>query len=86
MDKHIEVFLVEHMHVVDGEESIKTIGIYSSRAAAEEAVERLRLQPGFRDTPQGFTIDPYWLDQDSWQEGYVTLSGSRADEPGNDQG
>jgi hypothetical protein len=77
MDAHTEVFLVEHVHVLeDGEESVKTIGIYSSREAAQQAVDRSRLQPGFRDTPEAFTIDPYWLDQDCWQDGYVTVGGA----------
>ena len=74
MDPHTEVFLVQHAHSLEGgEEEVKTIGIYSTREAAEQAVERLRLQPGFRDTPAGFTVDLYWLDQDGWEEGYVTI-------------
>ena len=77
MEPQVEVFLVEHVHVLeDGEESVKTVGIYSSRQAAQLAVERLCLQPGFRDAPKGFTIDLYWVDQDCWQEGYVTVAGS----------
>jgi hypothetical protein len=72
-----DVFLVQHVHVLeDREEDVKTIGIYSTREAAERAVERLKLQPGFRDTPEGFTIDMYRLDQDHWEEGYVTLGDS----------
>jgi len=72
-----EVFLVEHVHVLDGgEESIKTIGIYSTREKAQQAVERLRLRPGFCDAPDGFSIDLYWVDQDGWEDGYVTLPGS----------
>jgi hypothetical protein len=69
-----EVFLLEHVHVLDdGEESVKTIGIYSTREKAQQAVERLGLQPGFRDAPDGFVIDLYWVDQDCWEDGYVTL-------------
>jgi hypothetical protein len=71
-----EVFLVEHVHVLeDSEEDVKIIGVYSSREAAQQAVERLRLQPGFRDAPEGFTIDPYRVDQDCWQDGYITVHG-----------
>ena len=78
MDAHTEVFLVEHVHTLDdGEEDVKVIGIPSTREAAAHAVERLRLQPGFRDAPEGFTIDLYWLDQDGWAEGYVTVSKPR---------
>ena len=72
-----EVFLVEHVHTLqDGEENVKAIGIYSTRQAAEEAVRRSRLLPGFRDAPEGFTIDLYLLDQDGWAEGYVTVGGT----------
>jgi hypothetical protein len=73
-----DVFLVEHTHVLDdGEESVKTIGIYSTREKAEQAIERLRLRPGFCDAPDGFVIDLYWVDQDGWEGGYVTLTGSQ---------
>ena len=78
------VFLLEHLHVLGpGEEDVKALGIYSSREAAMAAVERFRKLPGFCDTPQmadhskpgpaeGFNIDEYKLDQDSWSEGYET--------------
>jgi hypothetical protein len=60
----MDLFVVEHLHVQDdGEESLKLIGVYSSNENAGKAVERLRLQPGFCDTPDGFTIDPYTLDE-----------------------
>jgi hypothetical protein len=85
MAPQVEAFLVEHVHVLeDGEESVKTIGIYSTRRAAQLAVERLCLQPGFRDTPEGFNIDLYWLDQDCWQDGYTTVTGSGASETGHE--
>ena len=79
------VFLPEHLHVMnDGEESVKTLGIYSSRDAALAAVERFRVLPGLRDIPnmadhdkpgpaEGFCIDEYKINQDSWTEGYVTV-------------
>lgn len=71
-----EIFLVQHVHTLeDGEEDVKTIGIYSTRETAERAVERLRLRPGFRDTPDGFSIDLFWVDQDCWEDGYVTVHG-----------
>ncbi len=74
MNEHVEVFLVEHAHVQeDEEECVKLIGIYSSREAAEQAVARARLRPGFREAPNGFTIDRHWLDQDNWEQGYATV-------------
>ena len=55
----------------DGER--KSIGIYSSRARAEAAVERLKKQPGFRDWPNGFRVFEQWLDHDHWEEGYINF-------------
>jgi hypothetical protein len=79
------VFLVQHLHILpQGEEDVKIIGVYSSRQAAIEAIERLRSQPGFMENPkqvnplvddgkEGFYIDEYPLDKDHWTEGYVTV-------------
>ncbi len=80
-----QVFLVEHVHTFDGgEEDIKTIGVYSSRDSALKAVERLRVQKGFSEEPNGFCIDLYILDQDSWTTGYVTtLRESLTDQEGS---
>jgi hypothetical protein len=70
----MDLFIVEHLHIQhDGEESVKSIGVYSSKEAAEKAVERLRVQPGFCDAPDGFTIDRYTLDKDHWSDGYFTV-------------
>jgi hypothetical protein len=79
------VFLVQHLHILpQGEEDVKIIGVYSSRQAATEAIERLRSQPGFTEHPkqvnplvdddkEGFYIDEYLLDKDHWTEGYVMV-------------
>ena len=81
------VFLVEHLHLLShGEEDIKRIGVYTSRALAVAATERLAKQPGFCDFPtvvdpavsvsnaQGFYISETVLDLDYWSEGYVTTT------------
>jgi len=78
------VFVLQHLHLHShGEEDVKLIGVYSSRAAAIAAVTRLKGQPGFCDLPnivspsdeddQGFHIDEYVIDLDYWPEGYVTV-------------
>jgi hypothetical protein len=70
----VDVFVVQHVRILgDGEEDVKLIGVYSNRDAAQTAVGRLQLKPGFCDTPSGFSVDPYRLDEDSWTEGYVTV-------------
>ncbi len=68
------VFVLQHSHELDdGSDEVKLIGVYSTRANAEGVVERLAHTPGFSDTPNGFHIDEYKLDQDQWVEGYVTV-------------
>jgi hypothetical protein len=74
MSKTPSVFVLQHVHVInDDEEDIKLIGVYSTRERAEQAVARLRRQQGFSNTPEGFSIDEYPVDQDHWTEGYVTV-------------
>lgn len=70
----MNVFVVQHVHVLeDGEEDVKLIGVYSSLDAAQAAVGRAQLKPGFCDASSGFSVDPYALDEDGWAEGYLTL-------------
>ena len=76
------VILVEHLRIdADGNDHIKTIGVYRTLAAAEAAVERLRGKPGFSDSPNiidpddddnepGFYLSEYPLDKDHWTEGF----------------
>jgi len=52
---------------------VKVIGIYSSQALAEEAIERTRVLPGFMDQPDSFKIDLYAIDEDHWPRGFVRL-------------
>jgi len=70
----MDVFVLHHVHELDDDnEDVKLIGVYSSRAAAQGAIERMSLQPGFRETVNGFTVDRYPVDKDHWAEGFVTL-------------
>ena len=67
------VFVLWHVHTVNGEDDSKLIGVYESRERAEAAIKRLVQRPGFSVTPQGFYVDEYELDADNWSEGYVTV-------------
>lgn len=68
------VFLLHHVRSDDeSADDAKLIGTYTSREAAAAAIERLRNQPGFRDHPQGWDIQQYKLDDDHWEEGFVTV-------------
>jgi hypothetical protein len=80
MSEFTEVFLVQHVHTLeDGEEDVKIIGIYSTQDAARNAIERLRSQPGFRNSPDDFYMDRYILNMDHWTEGFVTVAGKEHD-------
>src|SRR5437879_5466761 len=67
----LKVFVVQHVHDLDNAEDVKFIGVYSTRERANQAVEALRAQPGFRESSVGFHIDQYELDEVHWKEGYV---------------
>ena len=61
------------LHSLPETGKVKVVGIYSSRALAEAAEERTRLLPGFKDEPDGFTIEQYEVDKDHWPRGFVRL-------------
>jgi hypothetical protein len=63
------VHLLWHVH--DDDE--KLIDVYATDADAVAAKERLKRKPGFVNTPEGFQIAEYELNQDHWTEGYVVV-------------
>lgn len=70
----VEIFVLHHVHTFDDdEEDVKLIGVYSTRERAQEAIKRTSKLPGFCDAPEGFSIDPYILDEYYWAEGYITV-------------
>ena len=75
-----EVFVLHHVHEApNGDEDTKLIGVYSTEAEAKAAIERLKVQPGFRDHLEGFCVTPYGLDKDQWREGFVSWSGAMSE-------
>jgi hypothetical protein len=69
----MDVFLLWHVNEMpDGEEDVKLIGVYARVEDADAARVRVLSQPGFRDVPEGFQIDPYTVGKDHWTEGYIT--------------
>ena len=70
----MEVYVLWHEYETEEFEDSKMIGVYSTRERAQEAIERLKTQPGFIDYPDGFVIDPYTLDKDEWTEGFITVT------------
>lgn len=67
------VFLLYHEFETPELERETLIGVYSSRGAAEEAIERNRMLGGFRDWPDGFTIAETNLDEDFYKSGLSFL-------------
>lgn len=65
------VFVLQHEYEWCDRDEVKFIGVYANLNDAELTVERLRAQPGFRDWPDGFTIDTYEVGKDHWTEGFV---------------
>jgi hypothetical protein len=73
------VFMLWHSHDVDGETDEKLIGVYKTREDAEGALRRVKDQPGFRETPEGFEICENVLGRDGWTEGYITQAEAMRD-------
>ena len=72
------VFVVQHEHELpSGCDDVKLVGIYSTRARAESAVEHAKTLQGFAAVPEGFHIDEYTIDANHWMEGFVTLEGDQ---------
>ena len=74
------VFLLEHTYE-EGYEDIeswetKTLGIFSSREEADQAIQFYKMQPGFKDHPDDcFNVDEYELNKKEWTAGFVTVEG-----------
>ena len=68
------VYILEHVYRVRSFAEGKLIGVYDSRAAAEEAVTRFEHLPGFCYHPQEcFHIMPYGINQTHWTEGFADI-------------
>lgn len=68
------VYLLFHTHYLPaGEDDDKLLGVYSSRKLAETKIEeKYRKLPGFCQPDGEFIIDEYQIDQDNWEEGFIT--------------
>ena len=69
-----EFYIVNHTHKIhledagDLEESVKLIGVFSSIEKAREAIEHAKLQSGFRNFPEGFSIKAYVINRIYWND------------------
>jgi hypothetical protein len=56
----------------DGDDT-KILGVYSTEQLAQDRIERARRLPGFADEPDCFMISRYVVDQDQWEDGFITV-------------
>ena len=68
-----EVYLLHHIRTIEDHEDVKLLGVFSSRDLAERAKERAVNLPGFKDSPDGFSVDKYIIDRMGWTAGYRTI-------------
>jgi hypothetical protein len=67
------VYLLQHVAREGSEdEDVKTLGIFSSRKKAEDAIRRFRTLAGFKRYPNGFYFSRFAVNQLQWLEGFVT--------------
>lgn len=67
------VYELEHVYEIDGEEEVKSIGIFSSREKAKEAIRMLKSKPGFKDhSLEAFQIHKSKIDQIDWVDGFCS--------------
>ncbi|MCW7471695.1 DUF7336 domain-containing protein [Leptospira kanakyensis] len=67
------IYILNHSYIVDDIEETKFLGAYSSKEKAQNAIKRFILLPGFKDRPNDFHLDEHEIDQDQWQEGFLTI-------------
>ena len=83
-EERMKVYKLEHVHVLyDDVEDTKFLGIFSTKEKAEDAMQILAKQPGFKDFPkliggddieEGFYITEEVVDEISgWKEGFTTV-------------
>ena len=65
-----KVFILRHVAREGNDEDWKKIGVYTSEALAEQAIERVKDKPGFKEPGGRFTIDPILVNFDYWADGF----------------
>jgi len=62
------VYLLWHMHALNGDDDEKLIGVYRSGQDAKTAIEGLKNKPGFIETHADVLIEEYELNRDHWEK------------------
>ena len=73
--EHNTVFVLEHARYKDDDENndvedFKLIGVFATEKQAQDAIEQLKSQSGFKNYPNSFHIDAYPLNQINWSQGF----------------
>jgi homoserine kinase type II len=66
----MKVYLLTHYRNEEDLNGFKTIGVFSSEAAAARAIDTLKTKPGFKDYPQNFNVGGYEVDKVFWGDGF----------------
>jgi hypothetical protein len=74
-------------HVRDtagGCEDIKQIGLFATEAEAHSIMQEIRVEPGFREFPDGFVISEVLLGHVAFDQGFVITESKDDNRPGMD--
>ena len=67
------VYVVSHFRAdTEPDAALKLVGVFESKQLAEATVERLKREPGFKESPDGFSISPFVLNRSYWDGGFVS--------------
>ena len=66
----MKMFVLHHTYGTSPSETYKLLGVFGTRDKAMDAIRRASGLPGFKDYPEGFSIDAYVVDESSWKEGF----------------
>lgn len=79
----MQVFVLQHKS--EHSDEPKLLGVFDCRASAEAAIKAYQSLPGFRDEPDGYSIDCYELNSLHWTEGFATPEKNRKSDQLADQ-
>jgi hypothetical protein len=65
------VFLLWHVHELEGSDDHVLVGVYRTKEDAQGAASRLQNKPGFAQWARGFLCEEYELNKNHWTEGFV---------------
>lgn len=60
------VFILHHTYGNSESESYKILGVFSTKTKANSEISKYLELPGFKESPNGFTVTEYALDEPHW--------------------